>query len=199
MINRNLFLPRRIPRVSARHALAVGLLATATISAPLALFASDRVLNVTPSLADRVIKVVPIEQAQRGDYVSFCRPLPLGNIPRGNCPDGTAPLVKRVIGIAGDTVTWTPTEVRVESPSGWYQIHEMRHVHAGTDVPLDQRYPHPGYGGRAVLDEGQVIVQGDHPLSVDSRYFGAINAPSRPWPPATHIPVVPIEAAGDAR
>lgn len=197
MINRNLFLPRP-RRVSARHALVVGLLATATISAPLALLASDRVVNVTTSLADRVIKVVPIEQAQRGDYVSFCRPLPLGNIPKGNCPDGTAPLVKRVIGIAGDTVTWTPTEVRVEAPSGWYQIHEMRHVHAGTDVPLDQRYPHPGYGGRAVLDEGQVIVQGDHPMSVDSRYFGAINTPSRPWP-VMHIPAMPVEAAGDAR
>jgi len=180
MINRNIFLPRRA-RLSVRHAIAVGLLASVSIAAPLALLASDRVLNTTPSLDQRLIKVVPIMQAQRGDYISFCRPLPLGNIPKGNCPDGSVPLVKRVIGIAGDTVTWTPTEVRVEAPSGWYQIHQMRHIHAGTMIPLDRRYPHPGYGGRAVLDTGQVIVRGDHPLSVDSRYFGPISDESR-WP-----------------
>lgn len=186
MINRNLFTRRR---PSTRHAIAVGALALAGITAPLALLASGHVINVTDSLDQRVIKTVPISEAQRGDYVSFCRPLPLGNIPRGSCPDGTAPLVKRVIAVAGDTVTWTPTEVRVEAPSGWYQIHEMRHVHAGSDMPMDQRYPHPGYGGRSVLDEGQVVVQGDHSHSVDSRYFGPISDPARALP-AMHIPAL---------
>ena len=187
MINRNLFTRRR---PSTRHAIAVGALALAGITAPLALLASGHVINVTDSLSDRVIKTVPIAEAQRGDYVSFCRPLPLGNIPRGSCPDGSAPLVKRVIAVAGDTVLYTPTEIRVDPPSGWYEtFNDMRHVHAGTDIPLDQRYPHPTYGVPTLVLEGQVVVRGDHPHSVDSRYFGAISDPARPWP-KTHIPAL---------
>lgn len=181
MINRNLF----TRRPSTRHAIAVGALALAGITAPLALMASGRVINVTDSLSDRVIKTVPIAEAKRGDYVSFCRPLPVGNVPRGNCPDGSAPLVKRVIAVAGDTVFYTPTEIKVEYPGGWFVIHEMRHVHAGKSVK--NRLPNPSYGADILVQEGQVVVQGDHPLSLDSRYFGAISDPSRDIPP-TYIP-----------
>jgi len=184
-INRNLF-TRRKP--SLRHAAAVAAMALAGLSVPLALFASGHVINVTPSLDQRLIKTTPIGEATRGDYVSFCRPLPLGNIPAGNCPDGTAPLVKRVIGIPGDTVMYSPTEIRIDGPGGWHQIHQMRHVHAGREV--EQRYPHPTYGASALIMEGQLVVQGDHPMSVDSRYFGAISSDlGSPWP-TTHIPIL---------
>ena len=68
MINRNLFTRRR---PNARHAIAVGALALAGITAPLALLASGHVINVTDSLSDRVIKTVPISQAQRGDFATL--------------------------------------------------------------------------------------------------------------------------------
>lgn len=185
-IDRNLFTARRKP--SLGHAIAVGALALAGMAVPLALWASGHVVNVSASLDQRLIQTVPIAAAQRGNYISFCRPLPLGNIPPGNCPDGTAPLVKRVIAIAGDTVLYTPTEIRVDAPSGWFDIHPMRHIHAGRD-DVKVRYPHPTYGRPALVLEGQVIVQGDHPASVDSRYFGAVSDPARDWT-RTHIPAL---------
>jgi len=160
-------------RISIRHTIAVGLLAATAVATPLLLQAAGVVVNITPSLDQRIIQTTPIEQATRGDYVSFCRPLPLGNIPVGNCPDGTAPLVKRVIAIPGDTVLYTPTEIRVDAPSGWYKIHPMRHVHAGLRN-VAERFPHPTYGVPMEVAPGTVVVQGDHPHSVDSRYFGAV-------------------------
>lgn len=160
-------------RLSVRYAITVGVILSAPVVLAVLLLASGKVLNISPSIDQTVVPTVTIEQAKRGDYVSFCRPLPLGNIPEGNCPDSTVPLVKRVIAIAGDTVLWTPTEVRVDKPDGRYQIHGMRHVHAGRDN-VAGRFPHPTYGVPVAVGKGQVVVRGDHPLSVDSRYFGAI-------------------------
>jgi len=160
-------------RLSVRYAITVGVILSAPVVLAVILSASGKVLNITSSIDQTVLPAVPIEQAQRGDYVSFCRPLPLGNIPKGDCADGTVPLVKRVIAIEGDTVLWTPTEVRVDKPDGRYQIHGMRHVHAGQDT-VAERFPHPTYGVQAVVMPGSVVVRGDHPLSVDSRYFGAV-------------------------
>lgn len=160
-------------RISIRHTIAVGLLTAAAVATPLLLQAAGVVVNITPSIDQRLIQITPINEATRGDYVSFCRPLPIGNIPPGDCPDGTVPLVKRVIAIPGDTVMYTPTEIRVDGPSGWHQIHPMRHVHAGRSN-VAERFPHPGYGVSMQVQPGTVVVQGDHPKSVDSRYFGAI-------------------------
>jgi len=159
---------------SIRRAITVGVIFSIPVVLAVLLLASGKVLNISPSIDQTVVPTVPIEQAKRGDYVSFCRPLPLGNISEGSCPDGTVPLVKRVIAIAGDTVLWTPTEVRVDKPDGRYQIHGMRHVHAGQDT-VAERFPHPTYGVPAVVMPGSVVVRGDHPLSVDSRYFGSIS------------------------
>lgn len=168
-INRFLFTK---PRYSARHAVAVAVLAACGLAVPLALRAAGYAVSVTSSLDEHFVKITPIAKAGVGDYVSFCRPLPLGAIPPGPCPDGSMPLVKRVIAAEGDRVLFTPLEIRVDRANGVRVIYKAAHVHRGAP---DSPFPHPTYGGLIHLNRGDVVVLGDHPHSFDSRYFGVID------------------------
>lgn len=155
---------------SKKHTLTVALLTAATVAVPFVLRAADIHVAVTPSINERFVKVKPVSEAGRGDYVAFCRPLHIGNIPRGGkCPDGTIPLVKRVIAAKGDIVMFTPTEIRViPGDGGEPKFYSAPHH--------DPKLPHPGWGQNIFVDVDQVVVIGDHVHSVDSRYFGLVGA-----------------------
>lgn len=140
------------------------LLASAT------LLASGWRINVSQSLPGWIYKTVPIDQARPGDYVSFCRPVPIGNIPRGACPDGSMPLLKRVIAASGQDVRFGRKMIEVGE----------RQVFRAIPLERDSRgtpLPRPIQGLWFKLAPGQVVVWADHNGSVDSRYFGPIGGP----------------------
>lgn len=133
-------------------------------------------LNSTPSLDGVFYRVVPIAQAKVGDYVEFCRPLPVGNVPKGPCPDGSARLLKRVIATAGDRVVFMPHEIAV-----YYRDAAEPAIFKARYFPKDSNgndMPHPSWGGEIHLYEGDVVVIGDHERSLDSRYWGVV---SKDW------------------
>lgn len=132
-----------------------------------ALFASGWRINVSQSLPHWIYKTVPIERARPGDYVSFCRPVSIGNIPRGMCPDGSMPLLKRVIAASGDEVRFGRKMIEVGE----------RQVFRAITVERDSRgtpLPRPALDAWIRLEPGQVVVWADHNASIDSRYFGPI-------------------------
>jgi len=124
-------------------------------------------INVTSSLDETVVKVEPLATAQRGDLVEFCRPLPLGKLPPGPCPDGTAKLVKRVIAVEGDVVRYMPNKIVVYPRDGDGAAVEY-------DAPVRPGMPHPTWGGDVILQANDLVVYAAHPMSFDSRYYGAI-------------------------
>ena len=102
---------------------------------------------------------------QRGDIVVFAEP---------GAPAGSAPLIKRVVGLPGDTI-------------------ELRGGHVVLDgVALDEPYIYPGQvtlpltsQSRWVVPDGSLFVLGDHRQdSRDSRWFGPVpiaNVIGRAW------------------
>lgn len=171
---------RRLFSRKARSRLAAPLAAAAILAAFTAAAASAGAmgwrLNATPSLPDLIYRVVPIEKAGVGNYVEFCRPLPVGNVPKGPCPDGSARLLKRVIATAGDRVVFMPHEIAV-----YYRDAAEPVIYKARWYPKDSRgndMPHPTWGGEIHLYAGDVVVIGDHERSLDSRYWGVV---SKDW------------------
>lgn len=110
----------------------------------------------------------------RGDVVVACLPAPVGQFARargylwrGDCPGGAAPVGKRVLAVAGDTVAITYAGFVVN----------------GTPVPNSRivardsrRRPLPHHPfGRYAVGAGEVwLFSPYHALSFDSRYFGPV-------------------------
>ena len=120
------------------------------------------VLNVTASMPERVYK---IGHGEKGSLVSFCSPIPHPSIGHGSCPDGSMPLVKRVVGIAGDLVTATDHGVEINGQP----------VSNSRPFDLDTKgaaLPH--LRGSFALKPGEIWASGEHPNSFDSRYFGPV-------------------------
>jgi len=83
---------------------------------------------------------------------------------------GTKQLIKRVIGLPGNTVT---------IKNGHYFVYDKNHPHGfdpGTTLGFNKNFP-PTYGSTDVtLGPNQIFVSGDNrPNSCDSRIFGPIN------------------------
>lgn len=171
---------RRLFGRQARSRLAAPLAAAAVLAAFTAAAAAAGAVgwrvNTTQSLDGVFYKVAPIAQAKVGDYVEFCRPLPVGNVPKGPCPDGSAKLLKRVIAVAGDQVVFMPHEIAVYRKGSAVPM-----IYRARWYPKDSRgndLPHPSWGGEIHLYEGDVVVIGDHERSLDSRYWGIV---SKDW------------------
>lgn len=120
------------------------------------------VLNVTDSMPGIVYQ---LGHGGKGDIIAFCSPIPHPSIGHGPCPDGSMPLLKRVVGVAGDRVTATDTGIEIN----------------GKPVPNSRPFDRDGKGsalphlrGFFALKRGEIWVAGEHPNSFDSRYFGPV-------------------------
>jgi conjugative transfer signal peptidase TraF len=72
------------------------------------------VLNVTGSMPAMVYR---LGNGERGRLVSFCSPISHPSMGHGSCPDGSMPLIKRVVGVAGDLVTANDAGIDVNGQS----------------------------------------------------------------------------------
>lgn len=126
---------------------------------------SGIVLNVTGSMPGTVYKV---GHGEIGSLTSFCSPIPHPSIGHGSCPDGSMPLIKRVMGVAGDRVTVTNHGVEINGQP----------VPNSRPLDLDTKgrtLPH--VRGIFTLKQGEIWTAGEHPNSFDSRYFGPVKFP----------------------
>lgn len=124
--------------------------------------AFDLVLNVTDSMPSIVYR---LGQGEKGSIVTFCSPRPHPSIGRGPCPDGSMPLLKRVVGVASDCVTATDAGVDINGQP----------IPNSRPFDLDSKgrtLPH--LRGSFTLKRGEIWVAGEHPNSFDSRYFGPV-------------------------
>lgn len=110
----------------------------------------------------------------RGEMVLLCLPPSVENLgrrrgylPAGECPGGSSPVLKQLVGLPGDMIALGESflavngAVLVQAPI------------QGSDS-LGRPLAHARFGTR-VLPPGQVWVQGVNPArSWDSRYFGTI-------------------------
>ncbi|MDD3936024.1 S26 family signal peptidase [Rhodoferax sp.] len=120
------------------------------------------VLNVTGSMPAMVYR---LGNGERGSLVNFCTPISHPSIGHGSCPDGSMPLIKRVVGVAGDLVTASDAGIEVNGQP----------VSNARPLDLDNKgsaLPH--LRGSFSLRQGEIWVAGEHPNSFDSRYFGPV-------------------------
>lgn len=127
------------------------------------------VLNVTGSMPDMVYA---LGHGEKGSMVSFCTPISHPYMGHGSCPDGSMPLIKRVVGVAGDRVTVTDAGIDIHGQP------------VPNSKPLDldtmgSALPH--LRGSFILKQGELWVAGEHPNSFDSRYFGPIESDETGW------------------
>lgn len=132
-------------------------------------------VNFTPSLP-RGIYLRESGPPARGDIVVACPPIEAAHLakPRrylwpGGCPGGVAPIGKRVVAMAGDTVEVSPVGVRVNGRLIAASRPRFQDGHGRRLVA----YPSGAY----MVDSGEFwLLATRHPLSFDSRYFGPIRA-----------------------
>jgi len=156
--------------MQTRHLNLVPLHVTLLALSGLAIFAmtaksSGIVLNVTGSMPGTVYKV---GRGEKGSLASLCSPIPHPSIGHGSCPDGSMPLIKRVVGVAGDLVTVTDHGVEINGQP----------VPNSRPLDLDTKgraLPH--VRGIFTLKQGEIWTAGEHSNSFDSRYFGPVIFP----------------------
>ncbi|MDD3936933.1 S26 family signal peptidase [Rhodoferax sp.] len=123
------------------------------------------VFNVTGSMPGTVYK---LDHGEKGSLTSFCSPIPHPSIGHGSCPDGSMPLIKRVVGVAGDLVTATDHGVEINGQP----VPNSRPLDLDTK---EQALPH--LRGIFTLKQGEIWTAGEHSNSFDSRYFGPVIFP----------------------
>jgi conjugative transfer signal peptidase TraF len=126
---------------------------------------SGLVVNVTGSMPGIVYQ---LGHGERGSLVSFCSPIAHPSIGYGACPDGRLPLIKRVVGVAGDRVTASDAGVEVNGQP----------VPNSRQLDFDSKgHALPHLRGSFRVKQGEIWVAGEHPNSFDSRYFGPVKLP----------------------
>jgi conjugative transfer signal peptidase TraF len=133
-------------------------------------------VNITPSIPMGLYQDHAVSSRMtlpHGRFVLACPPLAAarlararGYLGRGTCAGAVMPLGKHIMAHAGDTVTITATEVRVNG-----------HVLANSRVAPTDHQGRPLVGvpvGTYVVSPNTVWLTGDSPDSWDSRYFGAL-------------------------
>ena len=123
-------------------------------------------INPTPSLPKGIYRIVSDTPA-KNDLVSFCLEgefaelaLERGYLEPGSCPSGLRPLLKRLVGLPGDTVTPSSYPICLADSQGRSMSPALT----------------PG-----VVPPGMALVLADHPGSFDSRYFGFVPLEKLQW------------------
>ena len=144
-------------------------------------------LNVTRSLPPGLYWVVdrPIE---RDAYVRFCPPdkgafalaMERGYLSdNGACPGGS-PMIKRVAGVAGDSVEAAEAGVTINGQR--LPLSAFRRTDG-----LGRPMPQPSRGERRLRDSELWVMSDTNDRSFDSRYFGPID---RAWVKEVLVPVL---------
>jgi len=130
-------------------------------------------VNTTPSLPLGFYRIVD-DPIQKGAHVAFCPPqtdlfddaLARGYIGSGNCPGGYSLLLKRVLAMAGDTVSIDQAGIFVNG----------KHLPNSAQLTADaEGYSLPQLRLQAVLEDSEYLLLSDlNPQSFDARYFGFI-------------------------
>lgn len=123
------------------------------------------VLNVTDSMPGIVYQ---LGHGERGSIAAFCAPIAHQSISRGPCPDGSLPLIKRVVGVAGDLVNATDAGIEINGLT----VPHSRPLDLGSK---GKALPH--LRGVFRLQDGEIWAAGEHPNSFDSRYYGPVKLP----------------------
>jgi conjugative transfer signal peptidase TraF len=173
-MNRVLYTSRHWHRVSRKLALA-GMLVPLAI----ALFGlMGARVNMTASLPLGLYWVTN-QPITRGVYIRFCPPAEgafalakdRGYLGAGHCPDGYAPMIKRVSGVAGDGVMVNEDGIQIDGKL--LPLSARKHAD-----PHGRPLPKPDQA-HYVLRPSQLWVMSDtNDHSFDSRYFGPID---RSW------------------
>jgi len=119
-------------------------------------------LNVTDSMPGMVYQ---LGHGEKGSIIAFCSPMQHPSIGHSACPDGSMPLIKRVVGVAGDLVTATDAGIDIN----WRPVPNSRPLDLDTK---ESALPH--LRGSFRLKQGEIWAAGEHPNSFDSRYFGPV-------------------------
>ena len=129
--------------------------------------------NVNGSLPIGLYRVVA-PSLTRGSLVLACLPRSVarlarerGYVHRGSCPGGDAPIGKRVLAVAGDTVEVSGRGIIVD---GRLALGSEPLTHDSQGRTLTRAIP-----ARSIVRVGTVWLFSNHSLrSFDSRYFGAV-------------------------
>jgi conjugative transfer signal peptidase TraF len=163
-----LTLPARVGQAAILTA--IGLLALGLVCA-----AAGLRVNTTKSIPVGIYRLTDVPVG-KGEYVIFCPPQTAlfdearkrGYIGAGFCPGGYGFMMKRVLGMAGDTVISTDEGVHVNGellPASAPREADS----AGRILP---RYPFSNYS----LKESELLLMSDvSGTSFDGRYFGPVN------------------------
>jgi len=165
--------------MQAKHLNLVPLQVSLLVLSVLATFAiaaksSGLVLNITGSMPGTIYK---LGHGEKYSLASFCSPIPHPSIGHGSCPDGSMPLIKRVVGVAGDLVTATDAGIDINGQP------EPNSRPLDLDT-LGRALPH--LRGSFTLKQGEIWAAGEHPNSFDSRYFGPVKFPKGEHHNRTH-------------
>ncbi|OBQ46476.1 conjugative transfer signal peptidase TraF [Halodesulfovibrio spirochaetisodalis] len=139
-------------------------------------FHLDYRLNLTHSEPIGLYKLEN-ETPTRGDLASFCLSpeneyleLSLSRTYLGTsllCPSGQKPLVKELVGTAGDVVTVHSNTIQVNTT--YYRLTARTHDSKGRSLPHKLH--------SAVIPKGKALLLSTHHQdSFDSRYFGLVDA-----------------------
>lgn len=132
-------------------------------------------INTSPSLP---VGLYIVTSDAKANLIEFCPAEPFGSFAiqrgyrdRGACPDGTAPLLKPIVAMAGDIVKTSSRGIEVDG--------KLRPDTAPLKVDTKGRRLTPWPFGRYVVQAGMVWVASSYNRrSFDSRYFGPVSTSS---------------------
>ena len=133
-------------------------------------------VNTTNSLPVGIYRVIPFLHHE--SFAVFCLPESIGRLsmergyrPRGTCPDGGAPFLKRVVAVTGDRVFLSGSGIAV---NGELLPKTAPRVQDRSGRPLQ-----PWAFGNYIVSPDELWVASTYnQYSYDSRYFGPIRSAS---------------------
>ena len=155
-------------RIDKKNTMIVGFLIVLFFSPIVVFFAVGIRINLTPSFPLGLYKISEKAHLKKGDFVLICAPdkmdyqrKPLPKEEGGICENGTTPLLKKIVALAGDSISVKNMKIFVNG---------IEQVNSSINQKRAKQFTKS-----CILEEGEVFVMSDYnPLSFDSRYFGAL-------------------------